>query len=78
MKLTGRNAPTLTAIALLGAVVGGLGWEVVERISARLGVVLALAVGPIGFDLSVISLRFLVNPGTFVGLAGAVLLFRVL
>jgi hypothetical protein len=78
MKLSGKNAPTLIAIGLLGAVVGGLGWEVVERISARLGVVLGLSIGPIGFDLSVVSLRFLVNPGTFVGLAGAVLLFRVL
>jgi hypothetical protein len=78
MKLSGKNVTTLIAIALLGAVVGGLGWEVVERICARLGLVLALSVGPIGFDLSVVSLRFLVNPGTFVGLAGGVLLFRAL
>ncbi len=78
MKLSGKNAPTLAAIVVLGAVVGGLAWEVVERVSARLGLVLGLSVGPIGFDLSVISLHFLVNPGTFAGLIGAVLLLRVL
>jgi hypothetical protein len=78
MKLSGKNAPTLAALALLGAVVGGLAWEVVERVSARLGLALDLSVGPVGFDLHVISLHFLVNPGTFVGLLGGVFLFRFL
>jgi hypothetical protein len=68
----------MLGLGVLGAVVGGLAWEVVERICLAAGLTLALSVGPIGFDLHVISLFFLVNPGTFLGLAGGVVLFRLL
>ena len=78
MKLSAKTTSSLALLCLLGAVVGGLGWEVVERVAARLGLALDLSVGPIGFDLRVVSLHFLVNPGTFFGLVGAILLFRVL
>jgi hypothetical protein len=78
MKLSVKTLPTLILLALLGAVVGGLAWEVVERILQRFGTELALSVGPIGFDLHVVSLSFLVNPGTIVGLIGGVLIFMLL
>jgi hypothetical protein len=78
MKLSTRSLATLAALALLGSLVGALAWEVVERIAARSGVALSLSVGPVGFDLHVVSLHFLVNPGTVLGLIGGVLLFRLL
>ena len=78
MKLSAKNASTLIGLGLLGAVVGGLAWEVVERICLRFGTALEMSVGPIGFDLSVISMHFMVNPGTFFGLCAGVLLFRFL
>ncbi len=78
MKLSTKTLSSLILLALLGAVVGGLAWEVVERILLRFGVELALSVGPIGFDLRVISFHFLVNPGTIVGLIGGVLIFMLL
>ncbi len=78
MKLSTKTLSSLILLALLGAVVGGLAWEVVERILLRAGVELALSVGPIGFDLHVISFSFLVNPGTIIGLIGGVLIFMLL
>jgi predicted membrane-bound spermidine synthase len=78
MKLSVKTASTLLTLAFLGAIVGGLAWEVVERICLRFGLVLGVSVGPIGFDLSVVSLHFLVNPGTIAGLLGGVVLFFIL
>jgi predicted membrane-bound spermidine synthase len=78
VKLTVKNVSTLLGLGFLGAVVGGLAWEVVERVCLKLGFALGLSVGPIGFDLSVISLHFLVNPGTIFGLLGGVVLFHFL
>jgi len=78
MKLSAKTTASMILICLLGAIIGGLAWEVVERIAVRLGFPLDLSVGPIGFDLRVISLHFLVNPGTFLGLLGGIILFRVL
>jgi hypothetical protein len=78
MKLSAKTVSTLLILEFLGAVVGGLAWEVVERICLRFGFELAMSVGPIGFDLSVISFHFLVNPGTIVGLLVGVLIFRFL
>ena len=75
MKLTTKNLPTLIGLGVLGAVVGGLAWELLERILLGFGVILSLSVGPVGFDLHVISASFLVNPGTFAGLLAGLLLF---
>jgi hypothetical protein len=75
MRLSSKTLSALLILALLGAVVGGLAWEVADRICQRFGIVLGMSVGPIGFDLSVISVRFLVNPGTVLGLMGGIALF---
>jgi len=75
MRLTSKTLSTLLLLALLGAMVGGLAWEVADRICQRFGLVLGMSVGPVGFDLSVISVRFLVNPGTVLGFLGGIALF---
>jgi hypothetical protein len=78
MTFTAKNLSSLIGLCFLGCVVGGLAWELLERILANVGVRLTLSVGPIGFDIHVLSLYFLVNPGTFLGLFGGALLFRLL
>ncbi len=78
MKLNGKTVGSLLVLGTLGALVGGLAWELVERIAARIGLPLDLSVGPIGFDLHVVALHFLVNPGTFLGLLVGFLIFRFL
>lgn len=76
MKLTTKTLPSLVLLCVLGMLVGGLAWEVLERVALRLGLELELSVGPVGFDLAVLAVSVTVNPGTFLGLAAAALLFR--
>lgn len=76
MKLTAKTLPSLLLLCALGMLVGGLAWEVLERVALRFGLALELSVGPIGFDLSVLAMSVTVNPGTFLGLVAAALLFR--
>ena len=78
MKLSSRNRSTFLAFLGLGILIGTLGWEVLERIVVQLGFELELGIGPIGFDLSVLSVYMKVNPGTFIGLLGGIFLFWVL
>ncbi len=78
MKITARTAASLVLLCVLGMLVGGLAWEVLERVALRLGLRLDLSLGPVGFDLSVIAVSVTVNPGTLLGLVGAALLFRAL
>jgi hypothetical protein len=78
MKLTSRNRSTFLTFLGLGFVVGTLGWEVLERIVQRMGFELALGIGPVGFDLSVVSVYVKINPGTFIGILGGIFLFRVM
>jgi hypothetical protein len=78
MKLTAKTLSSFVLLCMLGMLVGGLGWEVLQRVALRLGLALDLSIGPVGFDLSVLALSVTVNPGTFLGLAGAILLFRAL
>jgi hypothetical protein len=75
MKLTSKTVSMFLLMSFLGAVVGSLSWEIVERIVARWGGRLELSVGPIGFDLSVIAMQLKANPGTIAGLAAGLLLF---
>ena len=78
MKMNARTLSSLALLCVLGMLVGGLAWEVLERVALRFGLEVDLSVGPVGFDLSVVALSVTVNPGTFIGLVAAVLLFRVL
>ena len=78
MKLTGRNRSTFLTFLSVGLLVGSLAWELLERILAAFGSELQLGVGPVGFDLSVLAVSLVVNPGTLLGALGGVLLFRIL
>ena len=78
MKLSSRNRSTFLAFLGLGFLIGTLGWEVLERIALKLGFELALGIGPVGFDLSVLSVFIKINPGTFIGILGGIFLFRVM
>jgi hypothetical protein len=78
MKLTAKTLSSLAVLCVLCMLVGGLAWEVLERVALRFGLDVDLSIGPIGFDLSVVALHVTVNPGTYIGLVAAVLLFRVL
>ncbi len=76
MKLTAKNLPVLMRILLLCLVIGTLAWELVERLLELAGVTLDLSVGPVGFDIEVIALSVMANPGTLIAIVPAVLLFR--
>ena len=52
--------------------------RVSERIVQQMGFELALGVGPVGFDLSVLRVFMKINPGTFIGILGGIFLFRVM
>ncbi len=76
MKLTAKNLPTLLRILLLCLLVGTLAWEILERVLEYAGLPLSLGIGPVGFDLRVISLWAMFNPGSLIGIVPAFLLFR--
>ncbi|UCF96216.1 MAG: hypothetical protein JSV89_13635 [Spirochaetaceae bacterium] len=76
--MSSRNRSTFLAFLGLGFLIGTLGWEVLERIFLQLGFELALSIGPVGFDLSVLSVSIKINPGSFIGILGGIFLFRVM
>ena len=76
MKLAARNVGVLIRLLILTTVVGTLVWEIIERLLGLLNVALDLSVGPIGFDIEVISFSIMANPGTVLGIPVAILLFR--
>jgi len=79
MKLSSRNRSTFLSFLGLGFLIGTLAWEVLERIILQLvGIELALGIGPVGFDLSVLSVFIEINPGTFIGILGGIFLFRLM
>jgi hypothetical protein len=78
MKLSGKTLPSLALLCFLGTIVGALAWAVLERAAGLAGLAIDLSVGPVGFDLEVISFGITVNPGSFLGLAAGALLFRAL
>jgi hypothetical protein len=78
MKLTGRTRSTFVLFLVLGVLIGSLAWEVLDRVLSRFGVDLGLSLGPIGFDLSVLAVSLVLNPGTILGALGGVLLFSLL
>ena len=68
MKLSSKNRSTFLVLLGLGFLIGSLAWEALERILLQLGIDLSLGIGPVGFDLSVIKLFVIINPGTFLGI----------
>jgi hypothetical protein len=78
MKLSSKNRSTFVSFLGLGFLIGTLAWEVLERIFLQVGIDLALGIGPVGFDLSVLSVFIKINPGTFIGILGGIFLFRLM
>jgi hypothetical protein len=78
MKLSGRTRSTFLLFLLLGVLIGSLAWEVLDRVLARFGLDLGMSLGPVGFDLAVLAVSLVVNPGTVLGALGGALLFRLL
>ena len=76
MKLNSKNLPVLFRLLILCIVVGSLAWELLERLLELGGVGMDLSLGPVGFDIDVVSLYLKVNPGTLLGVIPAVFLFR--
>ena len=80
MKLNKKNLGTLIALLLLGALVGSLAWEVLERVIRATGSDFSLTMDRALqlFDLYVLAVSVRANPGTIAGLAaGAVLFVKV-
>ena len=78
MKLNARNRPTLIRLTLLGILTGSLAWGLLEALLRLFGFSLSLELGPVGFDLYILSLWLRINPGSLFGLIGGMLLFRSL
>lgn len=78
MKLIKKHLGTFLLLAFLGMFIGTLAWDIVERIFAQAGLPFSLETGPIGFDIGVVSFYIRINPGSFLGAAGGILLFRSL
>jgi presenilin-like A22 family membrane protease len=78
MKLIKKHVGAFLLIVLLGMFIGTLAWDIVERIFAQAGLPFSLETGPIGFDIGVLSVYLKINPGSFLGAAGGILLFRSL
>lgn len=76
MKLSAKNLPVLMRLLLLCMIVGTLAWELLERLLELAGFPLGLSAGPVGFDLRVLAVSAMANPGTLVGIVPAIVLYR--
>ena len=76
MKYTKKNRPVLIKMILLAVLIGTFAWDLLERVLQLMDIPLHIAIGPIGFDLHVISCYLYLNPGTLFGIIGAIILFR--
>ena len=76
MKLTSKTIGPFVLFLLMGLFIGSVAWEIIERLLAVAGLSLSLSIGPIGFDLRVIAVWLRINPGSLLGAAGGILLFR--
>ena len=74
--MTKKSRGTFAGILALGIIIGTLAWELLERLITLTGRDFSLSAGPLGLDLRVISVMFMVNPGTLLGVVAALLLFR--
>jgi len=76
--VSSKSRATFLSFLGLGFLIGTLAWEVLERILLQVGIELSLGIGPVGFDLSVLSVYIRINPGTFIGLLCGIFLFRLM
>lgn len=76
MKLAKKNIGVFAGICFLALVVGTLTWHLIEKVANLQEIVLDLNIGPIGFDISVISFWVTINPGSIIGFFVGLLLFK--
>ncbi len=76
MKYTKKNRPVLVKIIFLALLIGTFTWDLLERTLNLMNIPLHIALGPIGFDLHVVSCYLYINPGSLLGIIAAVILFR--
>ncbi|AHC14730.1 hypothetical protein [Salinispira pacifica] len=67
MKLSAKTRPHLLRLLLLGVVLGTLSWGILEKLAALSGFPFDLSLGPIGFDMYIISAYIRINPGSVLG-----------
>ena len=75
MKLSKKSRSVFLLILFLSLLIGTLSWEILERIIALTGRRMDLSIGPVGFDIGVLSLWLRLNPGSFLGTVAGILLF---
>ena len=76
MKITQKYLKYIYLFIILGIVTGSLCWEILERLIGLSGINMNLSVGPVGFDISVLSVYLKINPGSFLGAAGGWFLIK--
>ncbi len=76
MKLGKNNLGVLARLMLLTGLIGTLAWAILERLASVMGAEVSLAVGPIGFDVMILSAYVYVNPGTLLGALAAIPVFK--
>lgn len=76
MKLLKKNIGPLLFILAIMLIIGTVTWEILVRLLSYGDIHIDVHVGPIGFDISVISFYIHINPGSLLGIAGGFFLFR--
>ncbi len=76
MKITKKNLNSFIGFIVLFSVMGSLAWELLEVILNTAGLAINLTAGPVGFDIDVLSVYIMANPGTLLGAAAGFLLFH--
>jgi hypothetical protein len=79
MKLNKKNIPLFIAFLILGALIGSIFWEIIERILHLFPVLsdFTLTTGEpvVLLDIYVLLIGIRGNPGTFLGLGGGIFFF---
>jgi len=75
MKLNKKNRSSFLVLIFLGFLIGTLSWELLERILTNFNIKLNWQIGPVGFDLRVLSFYIKFNPGSVVGIIAGLFVF---
>jgi len=78
MKLNKKNRTSFLILILLGFLIGTLSWELLERVLITFNVTLKWEIGPVGFDLRVLSFYIKFNPGSVLGIIAGLFLFAAI
>lgn len=76
MKFSRKNLRIFSLFLFLGAVIGTLAFDIIEKIITLFWANFSFSTGAIGFDISLISFYMKLNPGTLLGTAAGYSVFR--